>query len=793
VRITFWLLDLNVESKNNASECWLWGIDRDNRRILVIDKFFNAFFYAVVSSGVDASKVALKVSEANLDSVVRVEAVSRRFFGKPVEAVKVYCKVPDVIPAVAKSLRRFEGIEECFEEDIRPSMQYLLEHNLEPCAWHEAEVERYNGNLEVRVDAIYTLVTPPAKLDVTDAPPLQMLAFSTVCYSREGTPKPERNPVVIISTVSSSGEQKQFVAGDDLDDVKVIRAFMDYVHTFNPDVIFGFGTNKVDWVYLRERSKRLGFGFSVDKMGAELHSSVYGHVSLNGMVNLDLADFVDEFPDVKVKALENFADYLGIMKRDGRVMIENVDYADYWDDKDKRELLKRFSMDNALCVMGIGRLLFDFGVQLSSLVGLPLDHVMAAAVGFRVEWFMIRQAKKRQELVPKRVEQPYVPYSGGLVLKPRPGVHENIAVLDFKSMYPSIMIAYNVSPDTYVPPSSPVPEVGVYEAPDVGHRFRKEPPGFYKEILLSLIHVRKQLRVQMAKTNMDSPVYRVLDARQKAVKVITNAVYGYAGWAGARWYSKPVAEAATAWGRHTIMHSVKLAESLGLRVIYGDTDSLFITYDADKIDRLTKLVMSELSLEIEFGKLYKRVFFTEAKKRYAGLLNDGKVEVIGLEVARGDWAEVARRVQEHVLEIILKEQSTEKAVAYVKEVIKQLREKKIPFRDLVIWKTLTKPAEEYAVKAAHVEAARMLEKQGWHLSVGDKVGYVVTLGAGRLYERVKPYVYASYHDIDVDYYVTKQVVPAAVRVLEFFGVSEEMLLSRSEKKKGNLVDFVGGY
>ena len=793
MKVTFWLLDLNYEVNNGTPEIWLWGIDDSGRRVLVIDRNFLAYFYVVVEGSVNPVNIIKEIENMRYPSVVKLEVVDRKFFGKPVKAIKVYCKDPDLIIKYAKAFRKLEGVKDCLEDDIRYSMRYLIDNNVIPCEWHEIEVNEEKTAINIQVDKVYTVKSYPKLLEKANAPQLKILGFSTICYSKEGAPKPDRNPVVLISVATNRGEEKQFIADDNKNDRKILAEFMDYVRNFDPDVLVGYGVNGQDWPYLNGRCKKLGLQLHVDRAKTEPHTSVYGHVSITGRINLDLFDFADEFPEVKVKTLENLADYLGVMKLENRILVENVDFADYWDDKEKRAILKRFSVENTRCILGIAEAIIDFAMQLSSLVSLPLDHVGTAAVGFRVEWFLMKHAQKIGELVPKRIEQPYRPYIGAIVLNPAPGLHEKIAVLDFKSMYPNIMITYNVSPDTYISPKEPIPSCGVYEAPEVKHRFRKEPAGFYKEVLSYLINVRDKIRSKMKKISPESVEYRVLDARQKAVKVITNASYGYAGWIGARWYIKPVAEAATAWGRHTILNAVEIAKKKGLKVVYGDTDSIFLAYEPNKIEEFSREVEKKLALEIKPDKVYVRIFFTEAKKRYAGLLPDGKLDVVGLEVIRGDWAAIAKKVQEKVLEIILKEQSPKNAVKFVQQYIYDLRQKRVPYRDLIIWKTLTKPAEEYAVKASHVEAARMLKEKGWELSVGDKVGYVVVVGSGRLYERIKPYMFASYDEIDIEYYMSKQIVPAAARVLESFGISEEELVSSKmeEKETRRLTDFFG--
>jgi DNA polymerase I len=117
----------------------------------------------------------------------------------------------------------------------------------------------------------------------------------------------------------------------------------------------------------------------------------------------------------------------------------------------------------------------------------------------------------------------------------------------------------------------------------------------------------------------------------------------------------------------------------------------------------------------------------------------------------------------------------------------------VPFNDLIIWKTLTKVPQNYNIKTPHVEAAKMLIEKGWRLSSGDKVGYVILEGKGRLYSRVKPHVFAEYEEVAVGDYVTNQVLPSALRILEFFNITQEELFNKETAKteeRGSLMDYV---
>jgi len=785
---TFWLLDVNYEVKNHQPEIWIWGIDDDGKRILIIDRNFLAYFYLVIKEKPQAVIERIESRKENFPFLVKLKPVDRRFFGKTVKAIKVACQDTNLITKYSKDLKNIEGVEKILEDDIRYSMRYLIDNNVTPCGWHAVEAEEVENKLKVQVDKLYLAKSFPHSVEKTEMPQLRILGFSTICYSPKGAPKSEKNPVVVISTVTNTSEERQFVTKNS-DDKTILESFIKYVRSFDPDIIVGYGTNRQDWPYLLGRSRKLAVNLFVDRASTEPHTSVFGHVSITGRANIDFFDFADDLPEVKVKTLENVADFLGVMKIEERTLIEDVDFPTHWENPEKRPILLKYSKENTRCVMGIAEAMLDFAMQLSNLVGLPLDHIGTAAVGFRVEWFLIREAHRIGELVPKRVGRPYFPYAGAVVLEPKPGVHENVAVLDFKSMYPNIMITQNVSPDTYVPPGEPDPPCGVNVAPEVKHRFRREPSGFYKEVLSHLIATRDEIRPKLRKLDPKSVEHRVLDARQKAVKVITNASYGYTGWIGARWYIKPVAEATAAWGRHVISNTIQLAKKVGLEVVYGDTDSIFIKHDPEKVEKVSEEIGETLGLEIKPDKVYVRILFTEAKKRYCGLLPDGQLDIVGLEVIRGDWAAVAKNVQEKVLDIILKEQSPEKAAKFVRRYILDLRAKKVSYRDLVIWKTLTKRIEEYAIRAPHVEAARTLKKEGWDLSLGDKIGYVIITGSGRLYEKAKPYMLVSYDDVDVEYYVSKQVVPVASRILAMFGITEEGLLP---SKTPTLFEFTEG-
>jgi len=797
--LDFILLDSSYEVVGREPVIVLWGLTSSGERVVLFDRAFRPYFYGLIAkeweSRADVVANRIRALSRPKSPILSVSMVDKKYFGRPRKAAKVVTVLPEAVREYREEVRRVEGIEDVLEADIRFAMRYIIDKRLYPFRLYHVPVEEVAPNPAFRVDRQFRVVGEPVPQESLVAgkilPDLRVVAFDIEVYSKRGAPNPARDPVIIIATMNDRGEVKIFTAKG-YDDKGAIRGFIDYIKEYDPDIILGYNSNRFDWPYLLQRARHLGLRLDVTRrVGVEPTTSVYGHVSVPGRLNVDLYDYAEEMHEIKVKTLEEVAEYLGVMRRDERVNIEWWEIPEYWDDEQKRKLLIQYAVDDVRATYGIGERILPFAIQLSNVTGVPLDQVGAMSVGFRLEWYLIRAAFDMNELVPNRVERPEESYKGAIVLKPLKGIHENVAVLDFSSMYPNIMIKYNVGPDTIVDdPSECEKYGGCYVAPEVGHRFRKRPPGFFKNVLLNLLELRRKIREQMKNLPPDSPEYRILDERQKALKVLANASYGYMGWSGARWYCRRCAEAVTAWGRQLILTVIEYARRLGLKVIYGDTDSLFVTYDPEKVKKLIEFVEKKLGFEIKIDKIYRRVFFTEAKKRYVGLLDDGRIDIVGFEAVRGDWCELAKEVQWRIAEIILKTGDIDKAIEYVHNVIKDLKAGRVKLEKLVIWKTLTKRPEEYEHEAPHVVAAKRMLQAGYRVSPGDKIGYVIVKGAGRISRRAYPYFMVKPEDIDIEYYIDHQIIPAAMRILGYFGISEKRLKAASTGQK-SILDFFG--
>jgi DNA polymerase, archaea type len=769
---TFWLLDLNHEEYEGKSSIWLWGITHDGKRVLIVDNDYSAYFYLLPKEDQDPEDLKKKLEAEKPHPAIQSATIEKKkLLAEDCVVLKVFCREPDLLERAARDTLKKLGAAATYEQKLRLGIKYQNDYGIKPCQWYEVDTEPSSIDpKQYSVQEALTAMIHPIAIAREEPPRLDLFAFSLLSVSKTGAPSPTRDPIQTLAYTTNKNEQGVLQSRADSDG-RIIEEFGDHVSRINPDFVLSYEGNSVYWPYLVKRADRTKVSLRVGRDGGPPHQSLFGHYSLIGRANVDLLNFADDLYDVKNKTIENVAKYLGIRLSDQK-SIDETAYFDSWSNPDQRQILVKHIEAQTETILKIGLEAIDYVIQISALSGLPPDQVIAAAVGFRVDNYLMMETHKLGQLIPTRFEQPIIPYRGAIVLEPKVGLHDNVASLDFSSMYPSLMIKYNISPDTLITGNE---KEDTFEVPEVKHRFKKQPSGFYRIVLTKLIEARKATKAELKRTPTGDPRYPLLKAREKAVKVMTNAVYGYAGWAGARWYSKEVAESAAAMGRETIQSAIAIAKNLGLTVFYGDTDSVFVNNDEKLVQKFQNEIDRQLGLEINLSEVYKRILFTEAKKKYAGLRTDGELDVVGLEAVRGDWSILARDVQNSILRMVLEDANPTRAVEYIKDLTADLKSKNLPLSAFVIWKTLTKPVAGYEVNAPHVEAAKKMAKDGWSVSAGDKVGFVITKKAGKLYQKAEPHYRVSMDEIDYDYYVHNQIIPAAARILEVLGVSEEQL------------------
>jgi len=777
--ISAWLLDIDYVTEHGRAIIRMWC--KDEKGVFVAyDRSFIPYFYVLKDGNKPTAEEILNVKVRTRDEIItplKVEEVVVKSLGKEVEAYKVYTRHPQHVPKLREVIKEFAEVREA---DIPFAYRYLIDKDL--ACMDGIKIEGHERSGVIRSYEVKSV----QRDERHEFPDLKILAFDCEMLSQLGMPNPGKDPIIVIAV--KSGEYEEILHGDERE---IIKKFIKIIHKLDPDIIVGYNQDAFDWPYLKKRAEKYGIKLDIGRDRSEL-TIKGGRPKIAGRLNVDLYDIALKISDIKVKKLENVAEYLG--RKVEIADIEAKDIYKYWSKGEKEKVL-RYAKQDVLNTYFIAEELLPMHYELSKMIRLPLDDITRIGRGKQVDWLLLSEAHKLGEVAPnpREIEESY---EGAFVLEPARGLHENVICLDFASMYPSIMIAYNISPDTLAKECD-----DCYVAPEVGHKFKKHPDGFFKKILKMLIEKRREIKRRMKELDYNSPEYKLLDIKQTTLKVLTNSFYGYTGWTLARWYCRECAEATTAWGRYCIKRAIKVAQDLGFEVLYGDTDSLFVKKKSlnlaeleKEVNKLIDVLARELPVQIEIDEYYSAIFFVE-KKRYAGITRDGRIRVKGLEVRRGDWCELAKKVQRKVIEIILKDKNPQKAVEYVREVIRRIKHGDITLDDLVIYKGLTKKPSEYESKQAHVKAALKAKEGGIVYPIGSKVGFIIVKGSGSISDRAYPIDLVDDFDgetvsirkfgtykIDKEYYIDHQVIPAVMRILERFGYNEAVVKESSIQK-----------
>ncbi len=552
----------------------------------------------------------------------------------------------------------------------------------------------------------------------------------------------------------------------------------------NYEVVVTFNGDNFDFPYLHNRAIKLGvprdilpFRHTRDYIGLHygFHIDLYALFSIKALQSYAFGSAYKEFTlDAISEAL------LGEHKIQVETSISDLSLAELvaYNFRDAMLTLKLLTFNNYL--------VWKLVVLLMRISKLPLEDVTRSQVSAWIRNLFYWEHRRRGLLIPRKEDLRLLKseqkssavikgrkYAGAIVLDAPAGVFFNVVVLDFASLYPSIIKKWNLSYETVNPPKCPGGKL--VDIPDVGHKVCMSVRGITAQIVGLLRDFRVRIYKKKAKDKSLSEEERHwYDVVQAAMKVYINASYGVFGAENFPLYAPSVAESVTAIGRYTIKQTVRRAADLGLKVLYGDTDSLFLwSPPEDKLKELQEFVEENFGLELEVDKVYKFVAFSGRKKNYIGVYPDGKVDVKGVVAKKRNAPMFLKKAFAEILELLGEAGSPEEFIVVKRkirdklhEVYKKLKEKDYMLDELAIHMALTKPINEYANIPPHVRAAMQLMQAGVHVMPGDVIVFVKVRGR----DKVRAIQLAKLHEVDTDEYI-KTVRTAFEQILGAIGMS----------------------
>ena len=670
------------------------------------------------------------------------------------------------------------------EADINPADRFLMERFITGSAALQGEPRRRGDHLLLESPAVRAVEYRPSLKVVSFDIETAMEGLQLYCIAVHGRSGLAQTRQVFML---GEGAQQSFVSSFKTQ-AEVLQAFLDWVAEYDPDVLIGWNVVNFDTWYLQRladhlgrrlllgRERRPGHWRELDEDGDRRTVQFPGRVVLDGIELLRAA-----FYRFESFSLENVARQL---LGEGKLVHGSDRGAEitrqFQQDKTS---LAAYNLKDCELVSEIFATtdLLDFAVARSAMTGLNIDRMGGSVASFD-NLYLPRL--HRQGYVAPNASIDHIASPGGFVLDSMPGIYDHVLVLDFKSLYPSIIRTFFIDP------------LGLALGVSGELAQQQTVPGFLEGCFAREGHILPKLIQQLwqqrdeAKASRDEPL-------SQAIKIIMNSFYGVLGTPGCRFFDARLASSITRRGHQILGRTRDYIEEAGHRVIYGDTDSVFVWIHEAKTDEQAiaagrqlqrdlnswwrRVVRDEFDLEsvleLEFETHYKRFLMPTvrgsdkgSKKRYAGVVaseNGDRLVFKGLENVRTDWTRVAREFQEELYRRIFMQ---EPFADYVKEVTQQVlageRDEQLVYR-----KRLRRKLDEYQRNVPpHVQAARLCEARGLPApSRGSWVEYVITTsGAEPAEQRLAP--------LDYQHYVDRQLEPVADGILGFVSSSFRALV-----------------
>ncbi|HDK41976.1 MAG TPA: hypothetical protein ENG87_01245 [Candidatus Pacearchaeota archaeon] len=793
------------------------GRNSSGKRICVIDTC-PVYLWAILKDKLSKDKInklIKKIEKIELDTkgrktrVEKVEIHDKNFLGKPVKALKVFATNYKDLHDVADKLGLPE-IEKRRGYDLGYITHYIIEKKITPLHWYEIEGEVLNNSEEFGgIDAVLD-VDLCIKLDKVKEINDKKFTPKILAYDIETDEiQIGKGEILMISLVSDgfkkvitwkTAHKKQDYVEYVKDEAELLEKFTEYVKKVSPDFLVGYFSDGFDLPYLKARAEKHNVKLSLGLDGSQPRFSRGMSITgkIKGIVHIDLLKFIRtayaQYMTSETLSLNEVAkEFLGDTKKDFKLehssKISGTDWEKYYE----------YNLHDSVLTLNLFEKFWPDLSEFVKTTNEPVFEISRAGLSKYTESYILHNLEKYNEIPETRPGYEEISkrkHSGGVegafVLEPKPGLYENIAIFDFTSMHTSIIISHNISRSTLLEKPS---KNAVSIKTDKGTFYFKKEKGFFPLMLREIFELRKKFKKQYQKN--PNPITK---ARSNAFKVLSASAHGYIGFFGGRYYSIEASASILAFVRKFNKETIKKVEDSGHKVIYADTDSVALLMNNKSESEIKKLLTklnSELPgvMELELEDFYKRGLWvttragtTGAKKKYALIDKKGKTKIRGFETVRRDWCKLARDMQNKVIRQILKDGNEKQALKYVKEIIKELKERKISKEDLVIRTQLKKPLSEYKATTPHVIAARKMIEKKIPIGQGNLIEYYVaeTRDKKKLV-RDKVKLLDEKGEYNKKYYLERQILPAVENIFQVFNINVQEIIEG--KKQMTLGDF----
>lgn len=811
-KVSFYLVDIHYKIRDGKAIIYLYGRTPEGKQVCITDDSFEPYFYALPKDLSIKDKILqVKDVKGNQALFVRqVELITKKYLGVDKKVFKITVNIPTAVPIIKNALKYWDEIETLFEYDILFVRRYLIDKNLTPMTLCTAEGEQIQEKSKVPVFKATSITCTPEETLVKP----RILAIDIETYNPDKQMAPQKNAILMVALYGENFRKvitwKEFKTKEDYvefvqSEPELLEKTIKAIEQYQPDILTGYFSDGFDLPYIKIRADkhRIPFTIGLDYSELKISGKTRVEATINGITHVDIFKFIRR---VISKTLKTDSYSLNAVSKellgDVKHGIDINLLAAAWDNhtEDHLEEFAKYNLQDAALTYRLAEKLLPNMLELVKIVGAPLFDISRMSFSRFVEGYLIKQAYFYNEIVlnkpdynqkRQRMGEHYV---GGFVFEPKPGLYKNLAVFDFRSLYPTIIASHNISLETLNCDCCR----GTNKIPleNTNLWFCQKKKGFVPIIIEDLITRRMRIKELLKKEKSS-----LLITRSQALKDLSNSFYGYLGFHAARWYNHNCAQSVTALGRDYVHKVIDKAKERGFVVVYGDTDSIFFERGG-KTQEDALAFCQEINadlpgiMELEFEGFFKAGIFVPtktsdagAKKKYALADEEGNITIKGFETVRRNTSIIAKDVQRKVLEIVLLETNPEKAMKYFRETIDALRQHSLPVDKMIIKTRLSKNIEEYDMITPAVAAAKLIQAKGGEAGAGTMVEFIVTQGKGRIRDRVKLPSESTPDDYDVDYYTNNQIVPAVDRIFSVFGYKKEDLLE--SKDQSSLTSFFG--